>query len=204
MELKVAGSLVTRPRQIIPQLMKESSRRSYLILVSLFGVSVAFDMASSLLLGDLLPLLIIVAGAICIGPLIGVIYWFIMSFLLGISARLLGGEVDQEETRQLVAIASIPAIFKLVITVICILFFGSEIFTNSTAIAESSILLMVIYMVTFVAKLVLIFFYYFTLIQGCSEIHQMTTGKALGAVILSMIGLIAISVFVNLILNILI
>lgn len=202
--MRLAGSLLFRPRQIIPQLMKESSRRSYLVLVSLFGVTVVFDMASSLLLGEVLPLFLIVVGAICVGPLIGVIYWFMISFLLGISAQLLGGEVDQEETRQLIAIASIPAVFKLVITVIRILFYGNETFTHSSALAESSVLLMAIYLVTFLVELLLVCIYYFILIQGCSEIYQMTTVKALGAVILSMVGLISVAIFFNLILNILI
>jgi hypothetical protein len=122
----------TSPRQTVRRIVAEDPNRHVVLLVCLAGIGEALNRASTRNAGDKLPVGAIIAIAVVLGPLGGLLGLWIYSHLIRWTGTWLGGKAPREHVRTAIAWSSVPAVFALPLWIPELLLFGSEMFTQAT------------------------------------------------------------------------
>ncbi len=130
-------SVWTRPRHTVRWVVGTDPRRSVLLLAGLGGIAQALDRASARNLGDRTPLPAIIAAAVVVGPIWGVITLYVGGFLVWWTGRWFGGRGTPAEVRAAVAWSWVPAVAGLLLMVPQLAIFGRELFTSETPVTDA-------------------------------------------------------------------
>lgn len=125
-------SIWTQPRATIAQLCEVSSSRAVFTLVILGGIVSVLDKAVTKSLGDAVSMTVILAVAIAIGPIFGLIGLYVGPWVLAKTGSWIGGNGDRRRLRIAWAWSyAIPVVIGL-LYIPQILLFGNELFTSAS------------------------------------------------------------------------
>ncbi|MFO0013388.1 MAG: Yip1 family protein [Planctomycetota bacterium] len=174
------------PRATVRRIVSVNPTLYVLPFVCLAGIGSALDRASLRNLGDQTSLPAILTIAVILGPLGGLLGWWIGSHLIRISGAWIGGIADSEAIRTALAWASLPNVLALFLWIPQLALFGSENFTTDTPQIDSQPGLLVALMVIGVLELTLGIW---TLVLLCNMIAEVqnyrSAWKGLGNLILA-------------------
>lgn len=178
-------SIWTKPRATIRQIMATDPERNVFLLVALAGITQVLDKASTRCLGDELHYSAIIAIAVLMGPISGIIGVLISSELLRWTGKWIGGKGTRDTIRSAIAWASIPIIFRLLLWVAEIAIFRQEVFTSEMPISDSSYTLLVFLMVFGLLEIIIAIWTIIIFLKCLGEVQSFSAWKALWNSILS-------------------
>lgn len=136
-EMKPFRTIWTRPRDTIRWIVATNPQLHVMPLICIAGIGETLDRASLRNVGDTVPLWVILALAIGLGPLSGLISVWISSHLLRFTGAWMGGVASRQHLKAAIAWASVPAIFSMPLWIPQLLLFGPETFTSTTPLLDS-------------------------------------------------------------------
>jgi hypothetical protein len=121
-------SIWTAPRPTLRAILAGAGPRRILPIAALLGISQALGAAVSRPLADTVPAGRLLAGALLLGPPIGVLWIHIMGFLVRLTGRWLGGRADAAAVRTALAWSSVPLAWGLLLWLPRAALLGDELF----------------------------------------------------------------------------
>lgn len=190
-ELRPFRSVWTRPRQTVRRIVAVDPSLHVVLLACLAGVVDALDRASTRSLGDDLPMVAVIGIACVFGPLGGLLGLWIGSHLIRLTGDWMGGRGNREHIKTAMAWASVPTVFTLPLWVLQILLLGPDVFTEETPRLDAQPMLLVPFVATAVAELVLGIWAFVLLCKMIAEVQDFQSAwRGLGNLMLS--GLVVI------------
>lgn len=194
--------LFTNPRAAFQDIILWN--RAEVVHISFFLVSIekAFERAELNSLGDRETLQSIVLSVIFIGGISGYIFMHIYSFAIDFTGKWIGGKARKNEIRNVVAWASIPSIFLLIVFLLRIIAFGENVFRSESTYEDNEFSEYLGYFFAII-QIVLIFISLRLLVIGISIAQQFSEGKAMLNVVLGILLLIIPLVLLVMVFNLL-
>jgi hypothetical protein len=118
--------------------------------------------------------------ALFAGPIVGVIWLYLSSWLLRFTGSWLGGTATSESLRTAVAWTQVPLVASLALWAIALPVFGSDLFSSSTPTIDANPLLFLGFSlidITFAIWVVVL------LLIGLSEAHRFTVWRAAASIV---------------------
>ena len=168
-----------KPRETIREILEYNPQYLVLLLAGLFGIRYALDMAGAYMLGDMFNLWLILAGAIIIGPIIGIISLYISSFLMVWTGKWINGKSSYEHMRAALAWAYIPILWGMLMYLLQIPLFGSELFSSLTPTLSASGLLTSLFIVLSLLGITFDIWSFSLSLKTVSEVQGFSVWKAL-------------------------
>lgn len=131
------------PRETVRRIVSENPSLHVTLLACLFGVSQALDRASMRNAGDKLPLPVILGVAVVLGPLGGLLAFWIYSHLVRWTGRWIGGTATRETIKTALAWGFVPVVCSLPLWILELLLFGSELFQEEMPRVQAQPLLLI-------------------------------------------------------------
>jgi hypothetical protein len=183
--------MFTQPRRAMRQILAEDPEQGVVFLAMLAGVFQAWDHAADKSMGDDVSFLMIVLLGMGIGAATGVISAYMGGWLLHQACRIVGGGGDQMMTRSAMVWGSLPIIASGLLWIPELAIFREEMFTSEMPRALESPALSATLMAFGVAHLVLGVWGLVTMCKCVGEAHQFSAWRALGAMFVS--GLLVVA-----------
>lgn len=120
-----------QPRQTLRRILQVDPDYMTLPLVMLAGISNAVEKAAWKNTGDVVGLVWILLACVLVGPMAGVIGWFLNSWLLRWTGKLLDGKATLSHLRAALAWASVPNAIFLLVSVVLIAVTGESYFKKA-------------------------------------------------------------------------
>jgi hypothetical protein len=174
----------TRPRATIRGIVDTNPILHVVPLAMAGGVVQTIDRAVQRNAGDVLSLPAIIALAVFLGPIGGLIGLFVGGWFTRTAGRWLGGRATPEQVRAAIAWSFIPGLATIPILIVQIGFFGRELFTQSKLTVGSDGFLTLVLMATGVLEVVLGIWSFVILLKCVGEVQGFSAWKALGSLIL--------------------
>lgn len=137
-KLRPFQTIWTSPRSTVRSILAVNPRLHVVLLACLGGVAHWLDRAGSRDAGDTMTTLGILGLAIVVGPLGGLFWLWIGSFLIRLVGKWIGGTASQAHIQTAMAWASVPGVCGLLLWIPLLLFIGGENFTSATPIVDAS------------------------------------------------------------------
>ena len=183
-------SIWYRTREVIEEKLEYTSKPQIFWMIVVFGIVFSLDNASIRDLGDRYSLGSILAISVFVGPIIGGLYWLIISLVLHWTSRLLGGAGTWRDTRTAVAWATVVYSAKLVFWIPQLLLFGHELFTSETPRIDSSLLLLTLIFLFGLLETVLQIVFIVVLSKSLGAAHRFSSWRGFGALVLPVVAVI--------------
>lgn len=178
--------LFTNPKEAFRDIILWN--RKEIVHISFFLVSIekAFERAELNSFGDRKSLEDIIFSAIIIGGILGYLFMHLYSFAIDFTGQWIGGKSKRKEIRSIVAWASIPSIFLLIIFLLRIIAFGEDVFRSESTFVSNEFSEYLGYFFALI-QILLSFISIRTLVIGIATAQQFSTGKAIVNVILAVL-----------------
>ncbi|AUS10060.1 hypothetical protein C1X05_15325 [Laceyella sacchari] len=193
--------LIKQPKSTIRRAMDETSTNCLFVLISLFGITLCLEQAMNRDAGNTTSTPAIIILSIVIGPIMGVIAWFLGSLCTYGMARLFGGVASFRETREASAWATVAYTTKLALFIPMLLIFREENFTSITPDIDSSMFLALLFFLCLTASFVMSIYYFVVYPKIIGEIHEIGSWKGFASIVLIPVVLISLLILVALALN---
>ncbi|TCS95753.1 YIP1 family protein [Hazenella coriacea] len=187
MSLETIVAVFRQPREEMHSLFYSDSRKQRYLIISLFGLALSFDIAVGLHLGDQLDLWTILGICLVIGPLLGILYSFILSGFIHLCSKIFGGQADWDQSQKIIVYSSLIYSLKNLVVLVKLLFFREETFASTTYIANSGILFTTMFIFLLLMEVLLLIYYYVTLVVFVSESNDLSIAISLLTVVLVML-----------------
>ncbi|NGP53590.1 Yip1 family protein [Thioalkalivibrio sp. XN8] len=178
----------TAPRSTFRRLIDTSPTRSVILLAGLGGISNGLDRASAQNLGDAYPLPEILLIILFAGPVGGVIGLYLVSWLLRLVGNWLGGTATSETVRTAVAWSQVPLVASLVLWVLALPVFGSDLFSTNTPRVDANPMLFLEFGLIDIALAIWVLV---LTVIGLSEANRFAIWRAVTSILLAMVLVVA-------------
>jgi len=132
-------------------------------------------------------MIVVILGALVIGPIGGLIGLYLSGAILRWSGSLLDGQASSTEARAAIAWSSIPTVIALLLWVPLVAFYGNEMFSRvAPTIIDNPYPLLLVGLIEIVLTLWTIVMVILTLI----EVHRFSIWRSIGAVAIPFIVII--------------
>lgn len=172
------------PRQVVREALLLPDKKREWLLVVLFGLTLGLEQSSMRELGDSIPFSWILLLSVLLSPILGMIYWFVISGIAYWLGRSMDGAATWKDMKTAVAWAGVPFIMKLILWVPELAFFGEELFQSSMPSLGSNPLLFLFFMVMWLVDLVIVIWYVVVLCKSVGEAHSFSAWRGLFSLLL--------------------
>lgn len=176
--------ILKEPRIAIREAIEETTPLLTIVLVCLFGITLFWEQASVRNMGDDTSGGALFVLSFVVGPITGVVSWFLLTLLVFATSRIFRGQATFTETRQAVTWSTIPYISKWVLLLPMLLIFRGELFTSKTPIMDDSMFLLLLFFLFSLADLALTVFYYMIFSKIIGEVNGFSAWKGFGSIAL--------------------
>jgi hypothetical protein len=185
-------SIWTQPRATIRQIVDTDPTYLVVPLAALGGIGHALDRASMRNAGDTLPLAGILVLALVVGPLGGLLSVYVGGALIRLTGTWLGGVAQPQQMRAALAWGQVPSIWASLLWLPELAIFGAEMFTSDTPRMDSQPVLGFLLLGFAGMEMVIGVWQIFVALKCIGEVHEFSAWRALGAVLLA--GLVVVAV----------
>jgi hypothetical protein len=180
----------TRPRATMRGIVDTNPYLHVIPLAMVGGIMQTFARSVQRNAGDTLSLPAILALAVLVGPIGGLIGLFAGGWFMRTTARWLGGRATPYESRAAIAWSTVPVLVTLPVFVAQIALFGRELFTRETPTIDSNPAFRILLMASGLLEVIMGIWSFVVLLKGTAEVQGFSAWKALMSLIL--IGLVII------------
>jgi hypothetical protein len=184
--------LMEAPRHAMKRIIMARNKNYVYFLSALFGISIVYTVMWYRNLGKSFhDLFILLLGGLLAGPVVGILSALLLSVVLSVFARLLGGKATVRNTLAVVAYSTVPIVFSLVFVLpVEVGVFGLSFFDNNPS---PLVLKPVEYVILIGLDILATMWSWFLLIEGIVVANGFTRIKSAlaGLVVLLLAGLSA-------------
>jgi hypothetical protein len=184
--------LMEAPRRAMKRIVLSRYKNYVYFLSSLFGISIVYTVMWYRNLGKVFnDLFILLLGGLIAGPVVGILCGLLISVVLALFARMLGGKATIRNTFAVLAYSTVPIIFSLVfILPVEVAVFGLSFFDNNPS---PLVLKPVEYVILIGLDVLATLWSWFLLVEGIVVANGFTRIRSAlaGAVVLVLAGLSA-------------
>jgi len=183
-------SIFIKPRATIQQIVDKNPEDSVMLLACLAGISNVLNRAAIRSTGDTMELFEILFFALILGPFVGVISLYSVSFFIHWTGKWIGGTSSLENIRAAMAWASIPVVISVSLLIPQVILFGEELFTTETPILDTSQLLYNTLMIFFVIDIILAIWSFVLYLNCIGQVQGFSSLKMFGNLLLAGLAII--------------
>lgn len=178
-------SIWLKPTATMQQVRWQWTTGTVLLLAALRGVSEILGSFSANNAGDQYGVLVVLAGAVLIGAVVGIVGLYLTGILFKWAGGWLGGNASAAEVRAAHACASIPVVWGLfLLWVPALLIFREELFTSDIPRVAASGSLAITMMVVGVLQAVVAIWSLVAFVKCLAVVHGFSAWRALAAILL--------------------
>lgn len=192
--------LIKQPKSAIRLAIDKASGSILFVLAILYGITLFLEQAMNRNAGDTMSVPTILALSVIMGPIIGIISWFLYSLSTYAGTRFFKGTATFKETYKATAWATVPYTTKLALFIPMLLIFRKENFTTETPDIESSFFLLLLFFIALMIGLIMTVYYFMVYSKIIGEIHEIGSWKGFASIILIPVILILLLLALALIL----
>jgi hypothetical protein len=181
-------SIWTRPRATIRRIVDEDPERAVLVLAGMGGFAQMLNRASSRSLGDDLPVSGIFLVAAIAGPVVGIASLYVAGWLLKLAGDGIGGRGSVVDIRAALAWSNVPIIWALILVALELALLGEELFTTATPRLDESPMLVLGFLGLALIELIIGIWALVIFLKCLGEVQGFSAWKALGSVLIVVIG----------------
>jgi hypothetical protein len=174
-------SIWTRPRATLRQVLHGDPRRSVFRLAALGGVAGALRLASTSGFGDAHPAPVVLAVCLAGGAVGGILALFVLTSLVGLAGRWLGGQGHLPEVMAALAWSYVPAIWGLALWLPRAALLGEETFQSLPAGIDGNPPAALLFGLLQLAQTLICFWGFLITLKCIAEAHRFSAWRALGA-----------------------
>ena len=189
------------PREVIRAIVEFKPDLNVFTISAAFGVSRALNRAVRLNVGDYLSPNEILGLLIPGGALSGIMYVYVLGYLIYLSRRFLGGISTFQGNRAAIAWSFVPVALTVILWLPLIIFFGEDLFSSVTISNGSSNLFQITYSLFVVLEIIAGFWSMALLVVTLSEVNQYSKRKAFVGLVIAIIGYVILSLLIGIVLN---
>jgi hypothetical protein len=187
------ATIWTAPRATIRNIVEVKPTHYVIMLAGLNGITETLNRLSERVAGDQLSLTTIIAIALLLGPLSGLIGLYLIAFLLRLTGGWIGGTAPSEHLRAAIAWASVPSVFALLLWIPELALIGSEMFTSQTPRMDQQPMLLGIVLALGLVELILGIWGFILLCNTVAEVQGFRSAWAgLGNLLLAFLILFGV------------
>ncbi|QBK13619.1 YIP1 family protein [Thermoactinomyces vulgaris] len=191
--------MIKQPKSVIRQAIANCSSGIFFILAILYGITLFLEQAMNRNAGDTMAVPTILVLSVILGPIIGIISWFLYSLLTYAGTRLFKGTATFKETYKATAWATVPYSTKLALFIPMLLIFREENFTTETPDIDSSFFLILLFFIALLIGLIMTIYYFMVYSKIIGEIHGIGSWKGFASIIVIPVILILFLIVLSLI-----
>lgn len=180
-------SIWLNPRTTIQKIIETDPEGLNIVLASLAGVSQVLARASGSGKGDHLSLPVILLIAALLGPIGGIITFYISSRLIHWTGKWIDGRSSATNIEAAIAWSYVPVIWSLLLWVPKIILFGEESFTSRTPMVSNNGVLHFAFLGFTVIDLVIGVWTLVIVVSVLSQVQKFSIWKAIANIILPFI-----------------
>lgn len=183
-----------RPRETIRRIVKWNPNYCVIWLACLAGIAENLDTFSAGNAGDKYPSAMIIAIALVMGPLVGLVLLWINSLLIRWTGKWIGGTASRKTIRTALAWSCVPTAFALLLIIPKLLIAGPELFKASMPHLDSNPCLWIPFAVLDWIEVVLVVWSFVTLCHTVAEVQGYRSAwRGLGNFLL--VGVVSFAAF---------
>ena len=175
-------SIWTKPRRTMRQILDDDPERLVLVLAALGGISQALDNASTRSAADHLSLLAVLAGAVALGAVGGIVGLYVSAVVLRVTGSWLGGTASSRELRAALAWPNVLTAWALLLWIPELLLFGRELFTTEMPRTDASLPLTVTFFCFAFVEIVIAIWSVVVVVKCVAEAQRFSAWRALGSI----------------------
>jgi len=169
----------TQPRQTIRSLVDADPKFGFGILSAIYGLPMALNLAQNISLGAKIPTWAILIGALIICTFLGMIGFSIVTWLLYVTGRWIGGRGSYQTIRTAVTWSNMPNSITILMWIVLLAVFGGALFHKQFSETHFIGYEAGIVFIVFLIQLVVSIWGFVILLQGLSEVQEFSMWKAL-------------------------
>lgn len=170
------------PRKTTRYVIENSSMKYAILLAMLSGVGSTLNTASNRDLGEIISTPSIILISLILGPLLGLLGWFIFSSLSYIVGKWFGGSGTMKELQKAVAWAYVPLVWALLFWIPELAIMGDAVFQDIEADIGAGQAIIILFLA--LLQITIYIWYIVTNIKAISEAHRFSAWKGLLTVLL--------------------
>lgn len=177
--------LFRKPRTSFNRIINEKLDRYKIWLLALVGISSLLGNAISKHIGDNFGIIGILLYIIVLGPIIGIILMYLLSYFISLTGKWLKGNATTNTIVNIISYATIPLTLGIIIDILNIILFGSIIFTKGFNIHDYNTLLNIVYFLGILINFALLVEYCILVVIGISVLQGFSIAKSIFNIFLS-------------------
>ncbi len=174
-------SIWTRPRASLRQVLDGDPRRAVFRLAALGGVAGALKLASTSGFGESHAASIVLSVSLLGGAVGGILFLFVLTSLVGVAGRWLGGQGHMPEVMAALAWSYVPAIWGLALWLPRAALLGEETFQSLPASIEGNPPAALLFGLLQLAQTLIGFWGFLITLKCIAEAQRFSAWRALGA-----------------------
>lgn len=175
----------TKPRVTIQQIVDSDPTRYVLVLAAVGGLFSTLDRASARSTGDNLDFTTIIAIALTLGPLAGLVSLFVGGALVRWTGSWIGGDGSLKDIRAALAWGVVPLLWVSLLWIPELLLFGEEMFTTETPRIAANPTLALVLIAFVMIELAGAIWATVTLVKSVAQIQGFSAWMGLGNLLLA-------------------
>jgi len=178
-------SIWTRPRATLRQVLDGDPGQWVFRLAALGGVAGALRLVSKSAFGNSHPISVVLAVCLGCGALGGIVALFLLTSLVGMAGRLLGGRGRTSEVMAALAWSYVPSIWGLSLWLPVAVLLGAETFHAQPSILEGNPAATLLFGFVKVVQVLIGFWGFVVSLKCIGEAHRFSAWRAFGAFVVT-------------------
>lgn len=117
-----------KPKQTIREVVNSDERKGFVSLCVIYGIPLALNVIQNLFIADTVPVWALLIAALVLSPFLGMAGIYVLSWLLHVSGRWIGGGATRAQVRAAVAWSNVPNVVSIVVWGALLLMFRGLVF----------------------------------------------------------------------------
>lgn len=177
-----------QPRATLRAIIQSNPKQDVILIAILVGLLSFFSGILPYLFSDLTFLIIGMLLTLILGPISGIIWLYVIGWILGLTGMMLGGKGTGEEIRAALSWGNVPSLgFSVILIPINLIFYSiapNPLDPTVTAPGDAGIVFLLGTCTLLLIFVMLVYSFGFVFLQSLAEAHRFSAWRALGAVML--------------------
>lgn len=180
-------SIWTRPRATMRQILDTDPRRMVLPLAALGGIAGGLGVAIAPGVGDTYPMSAVLAGVVVGGAISGIVFLFVLGFLLRLTGGWIGGQGNGVAVRCAMAWSNVLGVWGLLLWLPRAALLGGETLYAEPPSIEGEMASIAVLQALKLFQFVIAIWGFFVTLKCLGEAHRFSAWRSFGACIIALV-----------------
>jgi len=174
----ILRNIWTRQRHVVRMIQEYDYSKYQWLLLCAGSLASTLNRAQQKGISDSTSAASFAIGRLLLPALVGVVFYYILSFAIATTGKLLKGEAYTDSVIRLIAYAQIPAVIGLIMTLPWIAVYGLDFFREGL-LTDSNMAVMILFWIYRITNTILALYIAVFMVVGLAEIQHFSIWKAI-------------------------